>query len=49
MGMMGHTFNPSTQEAEVGRSLWVWGQSSLQSELQDSPGYTEKPCIQNKK
>jgi hypothetical protein len=26
-----HTFNPSTQEAEAGRSLWVGGQSGLQS------------------
>jgi hypothetical protein len=29
---------------------WVWGQPGLQSEFQDSQGYTEKPCLkkQNK-
>ena len=25
--------------------FWVWGQPGLQSELQDSQGYTEKPCL----
>jgi hypothetical protein len=25
--------------------FWVWGQSGLQSEFQDSQGYTEKPCL----
>ena len=28
-----HAFNPSTQEAEAGGYLWVWGQPDLQSEL----------------
>jgi hypothetical protein len=28
---------------------WVWGQPSLQSEFQDSQGYTEKPCLEKKK
>jgi hypothetical protein len=36
-----HAFNPSTWEADVG-PLWIQG---LQSELQDSQGYTEKPCL----
>jgi hypothetical protein len=41
-----HTFNPSTQEAETGRSLWVQGQRGLPSEFQNKqPGYTEKPCL----
>jgi hypothetical protein len=31
-----NTFNPSTWEAEAG---------GLQSEFQDSQGYTEKPCL----
>jgi hypothetical protein len=26
--------------------LWVWGQPGLQSEFQDSQGYTEKPCLE---
>jgi hypothetical protein len=34
-----HAFNPSTQEAET-------GQPGLQSEFQDSQGYTEKPCLE---
>ena len=29
--------------------FWVRGQSGLQSELQDSQGYTEKPCLENQK
>jgi hypothetical protein len=45
-----HTFNPSTSEAETGgfpssRPAW----STVQSEFQDSKGYTEKPCLEKKK
>jgi hypothetical protein len=40
-----HTFNPSTWEAEAGGFL-VQGQSGLQSEFQDSQGYTEKHCLE---
>jgi hypothetical protein len=41
-----HTFNPSTQEAEVDESLLVPGQPGLQSKFQDSQGcYTEKPYL----
>jgi hypothetical protein len=29
--------------------FWVWGQPGLQSEFQDSQGYTEKPCLEKKK
>jgi hypothetical protein len=29
--------------------FWVQGQPGLQSEFQDSLGYTEKPCLQKKK
>jgi hypothetical protein len=29
-----HTFNPSTQEAEVDESLWVQNQTGLQSKFQ---------------
>jgi hypothetical protein len=38
------TPNPSTPEA--GRTLWVRGQPGLQSELQDSQSYIERPCLQ---
>jgi hypothetical protein len=39
--VVAHTFNPSTWEAEAGRFLQ---QPGLQSEFQDSQGYTVKPC-----
>jgi hypothetical protein len=39
-GMVVHAFNPSTQEEEAGG---FQGQPGLQSEFQDSQGYTEKP------
>jgi hypothetical protein len=29
--------------------FWVWGQPGLQSEFQDSQGYTEKPCLEKQK
>jgi hypothetical protein len=29
--------------------FWVQGQPGLQSEFQDSPGYTEKPCLKKPK
>jgi hypothetical protein len=29
--------------------FWVLGQPGLQSELQDSQGYTEKPCLKKPK
>jgi hypothetical protein len=44
---MVHAFNPSTWEAEAG-GFWVWGQPGLQSEFQDSQGYTVKPCPEKK-
>jgi hypothetical protein len=36
--MVVHVFNLSTWEAEA-------GQPGLQSEFQDSQGYTENPCL----
>ena len=43
-------FNPITQEAEAGRSLWGQGQPGPQGKFSDNQGYTEKPCLkkQNK-
>jgi hypothetical protein len=29
--------------------FWVWSQPGLQSEFQDSQGYTEKPCLEKTK
>jgi hypothetical protein len=28
--------------------FWIRGQPGLQSEFQDSQGYTEKPCLEKK-
>jgi hypothetical protein len=47
-GVLVHTFNPSTWEAETGEFLSLC-QPGLQSEIQDSWGYTEKPCLTKKK
>ena len=41
--MVAHAFNSSTQEAKEGRTSW--GQPDLQSDFQDSQGYTQKPCL----
>jgi hypothetical protein len=30
-------------------NFWVRGQPGLQSEFQDSQGYTEKPCLEKQK
>jgi hypothetical protein len=43
--VVAHAFNPSTWEAEAGRFLSS-RQPGLQSEFQDSQGYTEKPCLE---
>jgi hypothetical protein len=43
--MVAHTFNPSTWEAETGPYLSL--QPGLQSEFQDSQGYTEKSCLKH--
>jgi hypothetical protein len=43
-----HAFNPSTQEAEAGGFLSS-RLAGLQSEFQDSQGYTEKPCLEKNK
>jgi hypothetical protein len=44
-----NAFNPSTQEAEAGRSLRVQGQPGLQIKFQDSQVYTEIPYLKTNK
>jgi hypothetical protein len=46
-GMVAHAFNPNTWEAEASRFLS--SRPGLQSEFQDSQGYTEKPCLEKPK
>ena len=45
--MVAHVFKPSTREAEAGGFLS--SRPGLQSEFQDSQGYTEKPCLEKPK
>ena len=46
---MAYTFDPSTQEEEADRSLWIQGQTGLQSEFQDSQGCVVRPVSKKKK
>lgn len=48
-GFMAHTFDPHAQKAEVGGSLWVWGQPGLHRELEGSLGYVEGSYLENKR
>ena len=44
------TFNPSTWSVGKRKTdLWVQGQPGLQSEFQDSQGYTGKHCLEKQK
>jgi hypothetical protein len=46
LAVVAHAFNPSTQKAEADRFLsWRPAYTHLQNKLQDSQGYTEKPCL----
>jgi hypothetical protein len=47
-GVVAHVFNPSTREAEAGGFLSS-RPAGLQSEFQDSQGYTEKPSLEKPK
>lgn len=44
--VVAHAFDPKTREAET--VLWVWGQPGLQSDFQDSQGYTVEVCLGRK-
>jgi hypothetical protein len=46
LGMVVHTLDPSIWEAEAGRFLI--SRPAWSTEFQDSQGYTEKPCLENK-
>ena len=50
-GMVAHTSNPNTQEAETGGSLWVQDQSGLHSEFCANLGqnYTVRSYIKKEK
>jgi hypothetical protein len=43
--MVAYTFNPSTQEAEADRALWIQGQPGLYTDFQDSLSYIVGPCL----
>jgi hypothetical protein len=50
--VVAHTFNPRTWEAEAEAEAGGFlnrGQHGLQSEFQDSQGYTEKFCLEKPK
>jgi hypothetical protein len=44
--VVAHAFNPSIWEAEAGGFLS--SRPAWSTEFQDSQGYTEKPCLNNK-
>jgi hypothetical protein len=46
LGVVAHTFNPSTWGAEAGGFLS--SRPGLHSEFQDTQGYTENPVLKNK-
>jgi hypothetical protein len=43
--VVAHAFNPRSWEAEADRFLSSRPARSINSEFQDSQGYTEKPCL----
>lgn len=40
-------FNPHTLKAEAGRSLQIWGQTGLHSEVQASQDFIGRPYLQS--
>lgn len=45
LGVIVHTFNPSTPEVEASESMLVQTQPVLHSELQDSQSYIWRLCL----
>jgi hypothetical protein len=45
LGTAMHIFNHSIQEAETGRSRWVWGKPDLSNGFQDRQSYIVRPCL----
>lgn len=43
--MVACAYDPSTQKAEAGELLWVYGQSGLHSEFQAVLGYRVRPTL----
>ena len=49
LGMVVHVFNPSTWDAEAGGSLWVQGQTDLQTSLGQPVLQRRNPVPKNMK
>jgi hypothetical protein len=47
-GVVAHALIPALGRQRQA-DFWVRGQPGLQSEFQDSQGYTEKPCLEKPK
>lgn len=47
-GEVVHTFNPSTEKAEVGECPWIWEQPDLQSEFWEQLGLHRETPVSNK-
>lgn len=45
--MVVHAFNPNTEKAEAGESLWVEGLPSLHSEFHTGQGCIVRPCLKH--
>ena len=43
--VVAHEFNPSTQEAKAGGSLWIWGQPVLQTDSSRQSGLLHREIL----
>ena len=46
--MVAHSFDPNTQDAEAGRSLFIRDQPGLHAQFHNSQGYIVKAYLKNK-